>query len=140
RSFGKGRVVYFPWDIDRTFWEILSEDHLKLLRNSVEWATNESPAIEVTGPGLLDITAWRQPHAIIIHLVNLTNPMAMKGPYRDFFPIAEQQIKIRTGNGPSPKQARLLVAGSNAEMKRSASTLSLTVPSILDHEMVVVDL
>ena len=31
REVGKGRVVYFPWDIDRTFWEVLSVDHLKLL-------------------------------------------------------------------------------------------------------------
>src|SRR6185295_18896281 len=40
---GGGRVIYFPWDIDRTFWEVLCVDHFKLLRNSVEWATNEVP-------------------------------------------------------------------------------------------------
>ena len=41
REMGKGRVVYFPWDIDRTFWEVLSVDHAKLLRNAVDWAANE---------------------------------------------------------------------------------------------------
>ena len=31
REAGTGRVVYFPWDIDRTFWEVLSADHGLLL-------------------------------------------------------------------------------------------------------------
>ena len=41
REVGRGRVVYFPGDIDRTFWEVLAADHALLLRNAVEWATNE---------------------------------------------------------------------------------------------------
>ncbi len=48
RETGKGRVVYFPWDIDRTFWEVLSVDHLKLLRNAVAWATNEDPPVDAS--------------------------------------------------------------------------------------------
>ena len=38
REVGKARVVYFPFDIDRTFWEILCVDHGKVLRNAVLWA------------------------------------------------------------------------------------------------------
>ena len=79
---GGGRVAYFPWDIDRTFWEILAPDHGKLLRNAVAWATNEEPPVGVTGPGLLDVTAWRQRNSVTVHLVNLTNPMMLKGPVR----------------------------------------------------------
>jgi hypothetical protein len=48
---GPGRVVYFPWDIDRVYWEVLAVDHGLLLRNAVRWATNEEPPVRVTGPG-----------------------------------------------------------------------------------------
>ncbi len=41
REAGLGRIVYFPWDIDRVFWEVLAVDHGILLRNAVLWATNE---------------------------------------------------------------------------------------------------
>ena len=37
RQVGKGRVVYIPADIDRSFWQMLSSDHSKLLRNSIRW-------------------------------------------------------------------------------------------------------
>ena len=42
-AFCRPQWFYFPWDIDRTFWEVLSDDHGKLLRNAVAWATNEAP-------------------------------------------------------------------------------------------------
>jgi hypothetical protein len=87
---GAGRVVYFPWDIDRTFWEVLAADHGKLLRNAVDWATNEPRPVTVTGPGVLDVTVWRQKDSMTVHLVNLTNPMMMKGPLREFIPTPPQ--------------------------------------------------
>jgi hypothetical protein len=135
-----GRVAYFPWDIDRTFWEVLAVDHFKLLRNAVEWVTNEPPMIEVSGTGFLDVTAWRNRDAIVIHLVNLTNPMAMKGPYREFFPVGEQKVKVRLAGGLQAKTAHLLVADSTPQVERRDSELTLTVPSILDHEVVAIDL
>jgi hypothetical protein len=135
-----GRVAYFPWDIDRTFWEVLCVDHFKLLRNAVQWATNEAPAVNVIGPGLLDITAWRNEDAIVIHLVNLTNPMAMKGPYREFIPVGEQTVKVRLPDGAHARKVHLLVADHTPRVQRHGPELAITVPSVLDHQVVAIDL
>jgi len=134
-----GRVAYFSSDIDRTFWEVLAEDHLKLLRNTIEWATQEKPAVAVSGPGLLDVATWRDREAIVIHLVNLTNPMAMKGPYREFVPIGAQQLRVRLPEGVKAKTAHLLVAEQSVEIQRDGEEIVIAVPSILDHEVVAID-
>ena len=55
-------------------------DHAKLLRNAVLWATNETAPVTVEGQGVLDISIWGQKNSMTVHLVNLTNPMMMKGP------------------------------------------------------------
>jgi hypothetical protein len=135
-----GRVAYFPFDIDRTFWEVLCADHLKVMRNTVLWANNENPIIEVSGPGLLDVTAWRSSQFIAIHLVNLTNPMAMKGPYRAFFPVGAQTVRLILPSEAHLGDVRLLVADKSIAFEHSGTVLTFTVPSILDHEVVAIDI
>jgi hypothetical protein len=135
-----GRVAYFPWDIDRTFWEVLCVDHFKLLRNTVEWANNGPPVLNVEGPGMLDVTAWRNRESVVIHLVNLTNPMTMKGSYRDFLPVGEQKITMRLPAGLHAKGARLLVAKKNVQAEIKDEELTIIVPSVLDHEVVAIEI
>ena len=114
REVGAGRVAYFPWDIDRTFWEVLSTDHFKLMRNALHWATSEDPPVTVTGPGVLDVTVWRQKDSLTVHLVNLTNPMLMKGPVRELLPVGEQQVRLRLPDG----MARVACASSSRTSRR----------------------
>jgi hypothetical protein len=135
-----GRLVYFPWDIDRTFWEVLCVDHFKLMRNAIEWANNEEPLVTVTGPGVLDVTLWRQKESMSVHLVNLTNPMMMKGPIRELIPIGEQEVRVRLPAGARAKRVWLLAAEKNLRAERAGEYLCITVPSILDHEVVAIDL
>ncbi len=137
---GRGRVVYFPWDIDRVFWEVLSLDHRHLLVNAVDWAANEPPAVTVSGPGVLDVTVWRQPHSLTVHLVNLTNPMMMKGPIRELIPLTEQQVRVTLPAGTRAGKVHLLAADKSPRVSRSGAQLTITVPSILDHEVVAIDL
>ncbi|MGC2404018.1 MAG: beta-galactosidase trimerization domain-containing protein, partial [Acidobacteriaceae bacterium] len=139
RQVGKGRVVYFPWDIDRTFWEVLSTDHGKLLRNAVLWATNEPAPLSVEGKGVLDISFWEQKNSMTVHLVNLTNPMMMKGPLREVIPISSQQVRIRVPQGKQVSQARLLVAGSQIHYRKDGDMIAMEVPSIAVHEVIALD-
>ena len=140
REFGKGRAVYFPWDIDRTFWEVLCVDHGKLLRNAVLWATNEEPTVTVTGPGVLDVTVWRQKNSMTVHLVNLTNPMMMKGPFRELIPVGPQRVQVRVPGASKPRKVQLLASGKSLHVERKGQLVTLTVPSILDHEVVAIDM
>jgi hypothetical protein len=140
RQVGSGRVVYFPWDIDRLYWEVMAEDHGKLFRNAVEWATNEARPFEVTGPGLFDITAWRQKRSMTVHLVNLTNPMAMRPNVHELIPSHPQRVSVRLPQGTKATKVQLLVAGRSVPVDQSGGVVKLVVPSVLDHEVVAIDL
>jgi len=140
REFGKGRVIYFPWDIDRTFWEVMAVDHWKLMRNAVDWVTNEPRRVLVTGPGMLDVTMWRQKESITVHLVNLTNPMMMKGPIREFIPTPPQTVTVRLPSGRKARKVQLLVGDRMPRVQESNGSVTLTIPAILDHEVVAIDL
>jgi hypothetical protein len=139
-AYVRDRVVYFPWDIDRTFWEVLSVDHGKLLRNAVDIATGEPRPVTVTGPGVLDVTIWRQKDSLTVHLVNLSNPMMMKGPLREFIPLPAQEATIRLPEGRRPRAVKLLVAGTTPRTREANGELHVTIPAITDHEVVAVDL
>jgi hypothetical protein len=141
REVAHGRVAYIPWDLDRVFWEVLALDHGLLLRNVVEWATDEAPMVEVIGPGVLDVTVWRQAQSLTVHLVNLTNPMLMKGPMRELLLVGAQQVRLHLPEGRRAKRVRLLRAGITPTVQEfSPGEIAITVPGILDHEVVAVDL
>lgn len=136
---GSGRVVYFPWDIDRTFWEVLCVDHFKLLRNSVQWAAKVPAPVEVAGPGVLDVTIWRQKNSMTVHLVNLTNPMMMKGPIRELIPVGPQTIRVEIPSDVKVRKLHLLAAEKSVRIDQTGQHLKFTVPSILDHEVAAID-
>lgn len=140
REIGNSRVVYFPWDIDRVFWEVLCADHGRLLANAVDWATNEPRPVEVHGPGLLDLALWRQRDSLALHLVNLTNPMAMKGPFREVIPVGPHEVRLRLPAGRKARAVHLLVSGKQANWRQTSDWLSLRTPPIEVHEVVAVDL
>jgi hypothetical protein len=140
RQDGPSRIVYFPWDVDRLYWEIMADDHGRLLRNAIEFAANEEPPVQVAGAGMLDVTVWRQKGSMTVHLVNLTNPMAMRPNFHELIPSQPQKVRVRAPEGMKASRVQLLVAGRSPAFVQANGFIELTVPSILDHEVVAIDL
>jgi hypothetical protein len=139
RENGESRVVYFPWDIDRTFWEVMDVDHGKLLRNAVVWATREPAPVTVEGKGIVDVSVWEQKTSMTVHLVNLTNPMMMKGPVRETIPLGTQKLRVQIPAGRRVKSVHLLSAGSEVAHREEGGAIALEVPEIGVHEIVALD-
>lgn len=137
---GKGRVVYFPGDLDRTFWSFLDTDQLRLLVNGVRWAMPTPVPVRVEGKGVMDIAVWKQKHSLTVHLVNLTNPMMMKGPLREVIPAPPQTVRLRIPQGNRVGRIHLLVAGVEAASKQEGDILTIEVPSVQIHEVIACDL
>lgn len=138
REVGAGRVVYFPGDIDRTFWTVLDRDLGRVLGNAVRWALNEPDVASVSGPGVLDVCAWECDDSLSVHLVNLTNPMMMRGPIRELFPVGPLEVTIRLPRGRVARDVRLLVSGADPRAAISADAVKATIPTIADHEVVAI--
>lgn len=131
-----GRVVYIPWNIGEVFWKVLAPDHGKLIANAVNWALGQDHRVTVEGKGIIDIAVYENEDAMAIFLVNLTNPMMMKGPLREVYPIGEQTLSIELPKGRSSATVKLLVKCEAASCKIVGNRAEITVPSIRDLETV----
>ena len=118
---------------------MMSTDHSKLLRNTIRWALNEKPIVGVQTQGVVDVAVWRQKSSMTVHLVNLTNPMMMKGPFRELFPI-DAQVSIKIPDNKKVTGVHLLMSGTKPNFENKDGVITLNVPKILDHEIVALDL
>jgi hypothetical protein len=89
---------------------------------------------------MLDVTIWKQRDSLTVHLVNLTNPMTFRGSYRELIPAPAQTVEIRLPDGARAKKVQFLVQGGTPRTTEANGKLTLTVPAILDHEVIAVDL
>ena len=139
RESGKGRVVYFPFDIDRTFWEVLAYDHGTVHAECGGVGARGEQPLTVTGRGMMDVSLWEQKESVTAHLVNLTNPMMMKGPVRELVPSPPQKVRVRIPKGKSVKAVKFLVNPAVPASRVVNGVIEVDVPSFELNEAVAVD-
>jgi hypothetical protein len=75
-----------------------------------------------------------------VHLVNLTNPMMMKGPVREVIPLSRQMVRVQIPEGKKLKAVRLLVTGEKPKYKQTGNYVEMEVGPIGLHEVIAIDL
>lgn len=74
-----------------------------------------------------------------VHLLNCTNPFMLRSAYREDVPIGPQRVTIRIPASRIARGVKLLVDDVKPRVERTGNTLTLTIPTIVGHEVVVID-
>ncbi|MVA74472.1 family 10 glycosylhydrolase [Auraticoccus sp. F435] len=113
-----GRTVHLAFDIGHIYWDALQSDHGRLIANAVGWALGEQGAgVRVEGAGLVDVAVRTGTDEVAVAVVNLTNPMAMRGQNRETIPLPPQTVSVRLPDGVRTAEAELVVAGTPAPVE-----------------------
>ena len=138
-----GRVAYLAADLDRCHGRSFLPDHADLLANLVGWTAADRIPLSIKGPGYLDCHLYRQGPRLILHLVNLTHARAWPMYVEDALPAGPLEIVItepREGDDVArPRRAELRVANQTIPVQSDARSIRVRVPSVLDHELVVIE-
>ena len=93
----------------------------------------------MSGRAVLDIALRESNDAVAVAMVNLANPMMMKGPIRETYPTGKLVASVAIPEGRTFAGARLLVAGAKANAKVGDGRVDIEVPAIDLVEVVHVD-
>jgi hypothetical protein len=69
-------------------------------------------------------------------LNNLSNPMMMKGPIREAFPVGRHEISVAVPAGKTLAKAALLVSGATPKVSEAGGRVNVEVPGIETIEVV----
>ena len=89
---------------------------------------------------VLALACWRQQRSITAHLVNLNNPMAMRGSYREAIRTGPYRVRMQVPKGSRTTRARLLTAEGDVTYRATDGWVEVEVPHVDFHEVVAIDL
>jgi hypothetical protein len=144
---GGAKSVYLAAGIDAAHYSLSYPYHRVVLAQAMRWAASSAPPVEVSAPMCVHAVTVRQKkdgERLVIHLYNDVNTTAGHGHPAEEVPLREEVIPIHdigiTLNGYGVKSVRLEPEGKELEAKRAGDAVSVTVPKLQVHAMVVVEL
>ena len=147
-KFGDGRVVYMPAGVDAAYYLYPYPYQRLLLSRAITWAANAVPPVVVKAPMCVQMTCFRQVkdgERLIVHLFNDINTSGNHALPDDDVPLREETIpihNIRVTFAPHYNivRAHLEPGGADLNIRQNHEGLTVTVPQLDIHSMVVAEL
>jgi hypothetical protein len=81
---------------------------------------------------------YRQPGRLILHLVNLTNEGAWRGPIDELISVGPIHVRIKLPADVSGRSVACMVSGSKSAIAPRNNWAAFELKSLLDHELIVI--
>ncbi len=141
RTAGKGTVIYIGSGLEAIYAETRMKRLRTFLGTLIEpvLAPHKTYDVEYRSGLMPQLMASRD--TILLHLVADTGNKTKKLRIREeFLPVENVKVRVRVPNGRSVRAVSLLRAGTKFPATARAGWVELTVPRVLIHEAVRVDL
>lgn len=89
----------------------------------------------VEGEGVIESFAWETEAGFALHLLNYTNPNMHKGAIRNFYPVGEQNVRLRLPHTKSVTSVQLLRAERSIAFQQLGEVVEFTIPRVMDYEV-----
>lgn len=150
RTHGKGRVVYAAAGFDAAYYQYSYPYQRLILKEAIAWAAGGvAPPVRVEAPMCVHSTIMRQENngspRLIVHLYNDVNTAGGHAFPNDDVPLREEtlpvhDIRVTFRPGTKMKAATWQPDGKPLAMTVTAAGVSVTVPKLEVHGMVVAEL
>lgn len=152
RQYGKGRVVYFSAGLDAAYYLYAYPYQRLALCHAITWAASAPPPVRIVAPMCVHATVMRQAlpdkersERLIVHLFSDLNSTAQHGLPADDVPLREEvipihDIRITFDRAYRVQRAHLEPEGRTLDQEATASGMSVIVPRLDVHSMVVAEL
>jgi hypothetical protein len=133
-SFGSGRAVFFPCDIDRFFFRSRLPDPRRLLGSAVQWTLHAPPLLSTNAPGAVELIVTDKPGYRFIHFVNTVGSR----PLDEVTPINDVKVSLQVGG--KVKAVRTLLGAEKLEFTQDNGRVSCVVTRVPAYEVVVMEM
>ena len=140
-EYGKGKVVYLPFDISGSYFRWGFECLARLMELSLREAATEPPPVTVDAPSIVQASTFTQGDRLVVHLLNdisstgRSQNVANESRYerREVIPIHDIRLTFPPGYG----RVRLYPGGEELPVEVVADGVQVSLPPLGVHWAVV---